>query len=58
MVFACLIKTSSPSFKEIEFTIPFPCKHFKPSSIISHFDESIITGTLEISGSEAVKFKK
>ncbi|KFD79249.1 hypothetical protein DA89_3430 [Vibrio paracholerae] len=32
--------------------------HFRPASITSHFEESTITGTLEISGSEAHRFKK
>ena len=26
---------SSPSFSEIEFTIPLPCRHFSPASITS-----------------------
>ena len=36
----------------------FPCTHFNPASITDHFEESIMMGTLEISGSEAIKFKK
>ena len=52
------MKTSSPSLSEIELTIPFPWTHFNPSTIISHFEESTTTGTLDISGSDAIKFKK
>jgi len=29
--------------------------HFSPASITAHFDESIITGTREMSGSEATR---
>ena len=54
---ACFIKISSPSFKEIELTIGLPCMHLRADSIISHLLESIITGTFEISGSPAIKFK-
>ena len=42
----------------MEFTIDFPWRHFKPASITSHFEESIITGTRAISGSEATRFRK
>jgi len=55
---ACAIKTSSPSFKEIELTIHFPCTHFSPARITSHLEESIIMGTRAISGSEATRFRK
>ena len=51
------MKRSSPSFKEIEFTTHFPCTTFKPASMISHFELSIIIGTREISGSAAIKFR-
>ena len=54
---ACAIKGSSPSFNEIEFTTLFPCTTFKPASMISHFELSIIIGTREISGSAAIKFR-
>ena len=47
----------SPSFKLIELTMDFPWQAFRPSSITLHFEESIITGTREISGSPAIKFK-
>ena len=36
----------------------FPCTHFNPASITLHLLESIIIGTREISGSDAIKFKK
>ncbi len=55
---ACSMNFASPSFIEMEFTIHFPCTHFKPASIISNFDESIITGILAISGSLCSRFKK
>src|SRR5574344_816814 len=42
---------------EIELTIDLPCTHFNPASTTSHLDESIIIGTLEISGSDATRFK-
>ncbi len=42
----------------MELTIALPCVHFSPASIISHLLESTIIGTLEISGSEAIKFIK
>ncbi len=42
----------------MELTIHFPCIHFRPASITSHFDESIITGTREISGSDASRLRK
>ena len=35
-----------------------PWQHFKPASIISHLEESIIKGTLDISGSEAIRLRK
>ena len=34
-----------------------PCTHCRPASIMSHFEESIITGTREISGSEAIRLR-
>ncbi len=51
------IKLSSPSLSEIELTIGLPWMHFNPDSKISHFDESIIKGTRQISGSAAKRFK-
>ena len=47
-----------PSLSEMELTIGLPCVHCKPASIISHFEESTMIGTLAISGSEAIKFIK
>ena len=52
------MKASTPSFIEIEFTIGLPCTHFRPASITANFDESTITGTLAMSGSEATKLRK
>ena len=57
MSFACWMKFSSPSFNEIELTIPFPWIHFRPATMISHLELSIIIGTRAISGSEAMRFK-
>src|SRR5690606_17465066 len=51
-------KISSPSFMLIELTIGLPGTHFKPASITSHFDESIMTGTRAMSGSAAISFRK
>ena len=48
---AWLMNSSSPFFSDIELTIPFPWIHFRPAVITSHFEESIIIGTLAISGS-------
>ena len=49
---------SSPSFSEMELTIDLPCTHCRPALSISHFDESIITGTRAISGSDAMRLRK
>jgi hypothetical protein len=43
---------------EIEFTTDFPWTHFNPASITDHFEESIITGTREMSGSAATSDRK
>lgn len=58
MIRACSRNTSSPSFREIEFTIDLPCRHFNPASITSHLEESIMTGTRAISGSDMMRFRK
>ena len=42
---------SSPSFSEIELTIDLPWTFVRPASMTSHFDESIISGTRQMSGS-------
>ena len=55
---ACSRNSSSPALRLIELTMHLPCKHLRPDSIIVHFDESIMTGTREMSGSLAIKFKK
>ena len=34
-----------------------PCTHLRPASMTSHFEESIMMGTREMSGSEAIRFK-
>jgi hypothetical protein len=43
---------------EMEFTTPFPWMQRSPVSMTSHLDESTITGTREISGSAATRFRK
>ena len=55
---ACSINLASPSFIDIEFTIHFPCTHFKPASMISNLLLSIMMGILAISGSACNKFRK
>jgi hypothetical protein len=35
-----------------------PCTHFRPASITSHFDESIMIGTRAMSGSAAIRLRK
>ena len=57
MVRACAINSSSPPFSEMEFTTHLPCTHFKPASMISHLELSIMMGTRAISGSAATRFK-
>ena len=49
---------ASPSFIEIELTMPLPWMHLRPASMTSHFDESIMIGTREMSGSEAISLRK
>src|SRR5450631_2273898 len=49
--------SASPSLSEIEFTMLFPWTHLRPASRTLHFEESIITGTREISGSAAIRFR-
>ncbi len=41
----------------IELTMALPCTHFRPASITLHFEESIITGTREMSGSDAIRLR-
>jgi len=48
---------ASPSFMEIELTMALPCTHFRPASITSHLELSIITGTRAMSGSAAIRFR-
>ena len=51
-------KSSSPSLRLIEFTTPLPCRHLRPASSTSHFDESTMTGTRAMSGSVAMRLRK
>ena len=39
-------------------TIHLPCTHCNPASMISHLEESIIKGSLAISGSEPMRLRK
>ncbi len=55
--FAREVNSSSPSFREMELTIPFPCRHCSPSSITDQRDESIIIGSFAMSGSEAIRLR-
>ena len=48
---ACSLNNSSPTFKDIEFTMHFPWHHFKPANTISNLDASSMKGTLATSGS-------
>jgi len=43
---------------EMELTMDLPCTHFKPVSITSHLEESIMIGTRAMSGSEATSLRK
>ncbi|EXI78389.1 MAG: hypothetical protein AW12_03038 [Candidatus Accumulibacter sp. BA-94] len=38
--------------------MPLPWMHFSPVSMTSHFDESIMIGTREMSGSLAISLRK
>ncbi len=38
--------------------MPLPCRHFRPASITSHLELSIMIGTRAISGSLATRFRK
>ena len=49
--------SASPSFRLIELTTDLPCTHFRPASITLHLLESIMTGTREMSGSEAIRLR-
>ena len=51
------LKASSPSFRLMELTIALPCRHFSPASITCHLEESIMTGTLAMSGSAESRFR-
>ncbi|MDT4874424.1 hypothetical protein D3C80_893130 [compost metagenome] len=43
---------------EMELTMPLPWMHFRPASITSHLEESIMIGTREMSGSPAIRLRK
>ena len=47
---------SSPSFSEIEFTMPLPCTHFRPASMTDHLELSIMIGTRDL-GSVATRVR-
>ena len=42
----------------IELTIALPCTQRSPASMTLHFDESIMIGTRDMSGSLAIRFRK
>ena len=42
----------------MEFTTDLPCTHFRPASMTDHFEESIMIGTREMSGSAAMRLRK
>ena len=49
--FACERKTTSPSFREIEFTMHLPCALLRPERIVSQSEESIIRAAFATEGS-------
>ena len=42
----------------MELTTALPCTRFRPASMIDHLEESIMTGTREMSGSAATRLRK
>ena len=54
---ACSRNGSSPSLSEMELTTPRPWMHLRPASMTSQRDESSITGTVLMSGSDAMRFR-
>ena len=56
-IFAWRRNSGSPSLSEIELTTPLPCTHSRPAWITLNFDESIITGIREMSGSAAIRLR-
>mmetsp|Transcript_20816 Transcript_20816/g.52845 ORF Transcript_20816/g.52845 Transcript_20816/m.52845 type:complete len:224 (-) Transcript_20816:252-923(-) len=50
-IFAFLTKSSSPSLSEIELTMHLPWQHLRPASTMWNLEESIMSGSLEMSGS-------
>mmetsp|Transcript_5226 Transcript_5226/g.15529 ORF Transcript_5226/g.15529 Transcript_5226/m.15529 type:complete len:203 (+) Transcript_5226:2752-3360(+) len=51
MILAFLMKSSSPSLREMEFAMHLPWQHLRPASRMWNLDESTIMGSLEMSGS-------
>ena len=41
----------------MELTTALPCTRFSPASTMVHLEESIMTGTREMSGSEATRLR-
>src|SRR5690242_20995252 len=56
--FDLLSFTKRRSSDLMELTIGLPCVVLRPASMTSHFDESIIRGTREMSGSAAMSLVK
>ena len=56
--FACERNVSSPSLSEMELTMHLPCTQRSPLVITSHLEESIMTGTRAISGSDDSRLRK
>jgi hypothetical protein len=52
------MKSASPSFMEMEFTMALPCTHLRPASMTLHLELSTMMGTRAISGSTASRFRK
>jgi hypothetical protein len=42
----------------MELMTPLPWMHFRPASMMAHLEESTMTGTRAMSGSEAIRFRK
>ena len=49
------MNSSSPSFRLMELTTDFPCMHLRADSITLHLDESIMSGSFAISGSDITR---
>jgi hypothetical protein len=55
---ACSLNFSSPSFREMEFTMHLPWQHLSPASMMWNLEESIMKGTRLISGSDTSRLTK